>query len=595
MKLQNPFTNEEELKNWFELDPSYNHLMQSKYSQNFKNNSNPFIMSIQNTITYFTKHAVVASLLLFISLGSIGAVAAELTLPEEYKPSTVVKNLFAANTQPDTDPYTRLVYDGDNDVVSLDRCNLAVKYPKKVGEANAFSSSIETTKEDMQWLNYLGIMEISADPIIDSSLLKYQTTYPANIYCFDKNGFDKSKYLEQLNVVPRLEFSSIYSDLKFVETLNNSPYQERQKYEDEIKANVKTESWTKQQLQEKFGWFITESGITDISVSYNAYQLNRFDDTFEDSIYGKIIDRKFLDQKVEYGAFDVFFTYNDFVYHIEFIQNPPEKDTYSISGKDIQMQFNSLVKNEFSQIAKPRISSTSEPKNKSKLSRAITNQSCVLGEITSYTDENANMYVNNIILAQASIDKADTEYKEWLGFSDLEKDLQRQLFNGFEKELFTKSQFDKIINIECTIMDYSISDIVIKDLGIVDYQGLEFARAYLVSPESIGGGSSYAGDSYGIKVAALNGDDIILLSQYIPKKDLVTDFAILKCYDREEYTVEGQTYVAYQPKRTEGQSIEDNSVISAAKCLSEQIDNQYLQSKTSVIIADLTQTFALQE
>ena len=91
----------------------------------------------------FKKFSLVAfSILAVICIGALGAQAAA---PNEYKPSTVISNLFGGNQQKDKDPYTALVPDSElgkkdgsvapddsNYVAKLNLCDLALKFPKKV-------------------------------------------------------------------------------------------------------------------------------------------------------------------------------------------------------------------------------------------------------------------------------------------------------------------------------------------------------------------------------------------------------------------------------------------------------------------------------
>jgi hypothetical protein len=142
MKLKNPFENEENLQDWLQKDEFYLQSKRTDYLNFRKSIKTPGIfMSLQETylniVNNITKHSITATLIMLFALGSVGASAAELFAPEDYKPSTVAQKTFnpknfETNKQKEKNPYTALKPDENNNVASLDQCYLAVKYPKDI-------------------------------------------------------------------------------------------------------------------------------------------------------------------------------------------------------------------------------------------------------------------------------------------------------------------------------------------------------------------------------------------------------------------------------------------------------------------------------
>jgi hypothetical protein len=129
---KNPFDRED----WFsEVVKSNDSIMNSsqKAFLQFQTKHNPQSMTkFQKLLTFFTTHTITAVVTASICLGGIATFAAQQVAPEQYKPSTVVSNLFKNNKVQQTNPNTPLVSDAQNDVVSYDPCNISIKYPKQL-------------------------------------------------------------------------------------------------------------------------------------------------------------------------------------------------------------------------------------------------------------------------------------------------------------------------------------------------------------------------------------------------------------------------------------------------------------------------------
>jgi hypothetical protein len=129
---KNPFDRED----WFsELVKSNDSIMNSSKQAflQFQTKYNPQSMTtFQKVLTFFATHTITAVVTASICLGGIATFAAQTVAPEQYKPSTVINNLFKNNKIQQTNPNTPLVSDAQNDVVSYDPCNISIKYPKQI-------------------------------------------------------------------------------------------------------------------------------------------------------------------------------------------------------------------------------------------------------------------------------------------------------------------------------------------------------------------------------------------------------------------------------------------------------------------------------
>src|SRR6476646_2955223 len=109
MQIPNPFQHDENLRPWFELDREYQDFTRQtlrRYLLNQKPQTNQLMTTKPNFRQLFanlTHNVVAASVAGLLILTAISASAAQLVAPEEYKPSTLVKNLFSANKQTDID------------------------------------------------------------------------------------------------------------------------------------------------------------------------------------------------------------------------------------------------------------------------------------------------------------------------------------------------------------------------------------------------------------------------------------------------------------------------------------------------------------
>ena len=129
---KNPFSREDWFSELVRIDKDVKTTLKSSYTT-FQTKYNPQSMTkIQKILTFFTTHTITAVVTASICLGGIATFAAQTTAPEQYKPSTVINNLFKNNKVQQANPNTPLVSDNNNDVVSYDPCNISIKYPKQL-------------------------------------------------------------------------------------------------------------------------------------------------------------------------------------------------------------------------------------------------------------------------------------------------------------------------------------------------------------------------------------------------------------------------------------------------------------------------------
>lgn len=236
MSIKEPFQNENDLIDWVKADTGYqkayqNHKDQIVKQLNFNRKTSIYMKINQKTTDFFkylsTHVAIAISLGIILSL-SVSAAAAELIAPTELKPSSLISNLFqkTQNTQNDSDPFTKLKADDNNDVINMEECGLSVKYPKKVDNYTIQPSFIKSQQ-------VLGILEaLSIEAQEGNELIK-----EISIFCSDSL------------IEPKL-----------------TDKQEKK-------------SLTKKELQDFTGWFVTEGEIdtiTDIASSENRNHLVNF-------------------------------------------------------------------------------------------------------------------------------------------------------------------------------------------------------------------------------------------------------------------------------------------------------------------------------
>ena len=236
-------------------------------------------MSIFKQLSLFT-----TSIVLF-SICSIGMVIAQATAPQDYKPSTIISNLFATNLQKDSDPYTALAPDSTvnssnkpegvspdnkNSVAKLNFCDLALKFPKKVNNIELKITRVERPS--------------SASYHIDNKFA---------VLCFQEGGLNSD------------------SQRLYDEEITNTQ-----------SKKVSVQTFTKEELREKTGWFLSIANIDNITF----YRVT--DQTGNLNAMSEIVR----------------FKYNNLYYHI---RTSSTTDLIQLPLNAVQFQFNSIVTNIF--------------------------------------------------------------------------------------------------------------------------------------------------------------------------------------------------------------------------------------------------------
>ena len=300
---KNPFDNEENLTSWFGVDKFYQNskkvdLKKVKQTLNIKSN---FFMSFKDSYTTIvnsiTKHSITATFIMLLALGGVGASAAELVAPEEFKPSTIIQKTFnpkdfEKNTQKEKNPYTALVSDENNDVVISPACDLAIKYPKRY--ENKFNTVVYRGENTQDQLDYVYIFPKEGE------LESGDKYFGPSISCF------KNKPIE-------------------IELINPMYVEVNPEYKDMAVIGKEIPNINVDYIKKNMGWFITEAELSSI---------------------------RLFDNPNIPGDYSLYFIYNNIHYLIDFQLNDlktKEGDNDGIipviKANQIQLQFNSLVEN----------------------------------------------------------------------------------------------------------------------------------------------------------------------------------------------------------------------------------------------------------
>lgn len=172
---KNPFENEENLQKWFEKDIGYvrakNKVLQEyKHSRGYQNNF--FLTSLFKALPSFIfKNALITVSVFGVILvtGSV-ALAAEATLPEDYKPSRVLglSNIekedqaelnnehIEAGVLADPEKFEPkpLEKDKNEEILHLEECNLTLKYDKAIEFADI---EVDYSKDHWKLIKTIGV------------------------------------------------------------------------------------------------------------------------------------------------------------------------------------------------------------------------------------------------------------------------------------------------------------------------------------------------------------------------------------------------------------------------------------------------------
>jgi hypothetical protein len=293
---KNPFDRED----WFsEVVKSNDSIMNSsqKAFLQFQTKYNPQSMtSFQKVLTFFTTHTITAVVTASICLGGIATFAAQQVAPEQYKPTTVVNNLFKNNKIQQTNPNTPLVSDVQNDVVSYDPCNISIKYPKQL----AGEKIIAVKPQDFNLPGETGIPNYFGINIMSQKLFSTTT------FELDNNDLESAELSCSKNVISPLD-------------------------------NNLNSTMTTQDLADLTGWFITgEQKLEEIRIENQATSgpfrtiYFRFNNTYYKISF---VTKKITPAILNSQDSEVKKIWNNII-------NKP-----GIFGDQIQIQFNNVAKN----------------------------------------------------------------------------------------------------------------------------------------------------------------------------------------------------------------------------------------------------------
>lgn len=307
-----PNKDEDLLVEWLEVDKTFlaqreedwqklRNMVPSKTKSNFFMSLKEKYLLLVNSIT---KNAIIATIIMLLALSTVGVSAAELFAPKEFKPSTQVYNLFAANKQKETNPYTALKPDKDNDVVLFEACDLAIKYPKELAGQKIRAE-------------YSGNSEFMPENTVKDTINPHSNLNGGFTNQKEVSLLTDTTYSDDLkpNQTKILGFSvACQTPGHILENLDKEEYEKQRSFEGWQKIS-------KEQLRQQVGWFLTEAELKDI------YQT-------------EMMDKRFI----------VRFIYNSQEYNIGYFMEESEAENESIGlfGNQVQLQFNSLVKSQTS-------------------------------------------------------------------------------------------------------------------------------------------------------------------------------------------------------------------------------------------------------
>jgi hypothetical protein len=286
----NPFDKVESIQSWLDQDSDFNlskkQSWQNYKQSNLKTNYNIFNIMTKTTLKFISTHVVLSAILGISIFSAIGASAAEFLAPSQYKPTTIFQDLFNTNKQVERDPYTSLKPDNDNNVVKINDCDIAIKYPKAIN-----GLEIEPVKLNPQYFE---------DKSMKGAVLQ-------NFQDLSR-PYENQKSLNSLQVSCADNYFDYYADDKYAPSISN------------------------EELAKYTGWFISgESKLENLKISRGVYN---------HSIMFKFNSKYYYITSVSKSQILEENYSKENEYLNEVLNNP------GIFSEQVQIQFNSLAKNE---------------------------------------------------------------------------------------------------------------------------------------------------------------------------------------------------------------------------------------------------------
>ncbi len=328
---KNPFENKDWFSELISIDcdaksslKSSLYVFQTQYDQQS-------ITQLQKIITFFATHTITAILTASICLGGIAAFAAQTTAPEQYKPSTVLTNLFKNNVAQKEDPTVPLIQPNQSGLINFEECGLSLKVPKSINGKEIVAV------RDSEFQQFNPMQLINERKPIETDKIEYVTVDTdqqilddlANNYTKDKIqsiGFsilERSEFERTNRIATGTATKADETAEDLVPFLNSISIEcnygnENEKGTFRINNNDDLTPYSKEEIAKDTGWFIS----SDIEKGYIDKDIPNFE---------------FMDLKKHMQ-----FRRNGINYEIGFSKDN-KKRKRGIFGNQIQIQFNDLV------------------------------------------------------------------------------------------------------------------------------------------------------------------------------------------------------------------------------------------------------------
>lgn len=336
MLKKNPFSTEDYLEVWLESDPKLqlkNKQAFRKFKQNYlgkKSAISNLIMTIQNSLKtlHISSTFIAFSLAIGITLfGLIGG--AQTFASNEYKPSTLLQNVFGTNKQKERDPNQKLVADSTNGLVELNDCNLRIKYPKQYLSVEVTVNIVKKESED----NFVKYLKDNATRFYkENSVLVGEPKYLIDEANKRSDLWQDLKNKGVTSAIQSLSLDSkslkpANSDVDYTNLFGVNCYQTGKANTKDITKYLRggldnKYKITSSELQKLTGWFITDKDLGDI-----------------------FLETGFLSEN-GIAMRTVIFTYKNLTYEISGLSSMTKIKFPAITGEDASKQYENLVKNE---------------------------------------------------------------------------------------------------------------------------------------------------------------------------------------------------------------------------------------------------------
>ena len=280
-------------------------------------------MTIQNSLKTLHISSAFAVLSLVIGVTLFGLVGGAQTFASnEYKPSTLLQNIFGANKQKERDPNQKLAADNANGLAELNNCNLRIKYPKQYLGSDVTVNRLQYSEDkDLQEVMKNIVEKNKQDTEFVNSFTKDMNQQ------LDKWQNLKNKGLKDINTTIGINYGSIGDQNSMFYTrcfeTGNADLKEIRRYLEVIGNSPESYTTiTTKELQEITGWFLTDKDLGQIYLES-----------------GFVPDSGIVTRKVT-------FQYKNLTYSIDAVSSITNIKPGSITGDEASRQFELLQKAE---------------------------------------------------------------------------------------------------------------------------------------------------------------------------------------------------------------------------------------------------------